>query len=143
MFATLFRYPSEPNDAAEDAPSDEEDVMDMDDEDLPYTIDIRLEFAEDHAGELGAADNCYDTEDASPVDVTIHSVTNSEDTALHDGGSSPVESSDDPEAATSRKKQPWFVLPLYAVLGSASIGLLSFLSASSTVSAESVSCLST
>ncbi|THG96082.1 hypothetical protein EW026_g5681 [Hermanssonia centrifuga] len=137
VFATLFRYPSEPNDAAEDAPSDEEDVMDMDDEDLPYTIDIRLEFAEDHAGELGAADNCYDTEDASPVDVTIHSVTNSEDTALHDGGSSPVESSDDPEAATSRKKQPWFVLPLYAVLGSASIGLLSFLSASSTVSAES------
>lgn len=38
-------------------------------------------------------------------------------------------------------KQPWFVLPLYAVLGSASVGLLSFLGTISGQGAQVVSCL--
>lgn len=35
---------------------------------------------------------------------------------------------EDVERAARKPNQPWFVLPLFAVIGSASVGLLSFLS---------------
>ncbi|KAI0345542.1 hypothetical protein BDW22DRAFT_1324774 [Trametopsis cervina] len=77
---------------------------------------------EDSEGENRDQVSVYgDEEDSEGVHVSVRSATD-------DGGSSRTHPNADVESQRN-KKQPWFVLPLYAVLASASVGFLSFLSA--------------
>lgn len=120
IFASLIRYPSDPNQL--EPPPEEEDILDQDDDDLPSVIDIRDErtpkevYGDDHESLHNAT-----------VDVSVHPVNDPQNTELHEA--SPTHSSDRPdmESNTPSMRKPWLVMPLYAVFGSASVGLLCFL----------------
>lgn len=104
------------------------DVDDLDDDELPQLSTAledsrrrRLSQIRRMIPEQDQVSVYGDEEDSEGVHVSVRSATD-------DGGSSRTHTNADVESQRN-KKQPWFVLPLYAVLASASVGFLSFLSA--------------
>ncbi|KAI0345540.1 hypothetical protein BDW22DRAFT_884668 [Trametopsis cervina] len=133
IFSYLRRYPrpetppSPHGVDSEDAEQEQEipDVDDLDDDELPQLSSAlednrrrrlshirRVRPEEDQVSVYGSEDN--------------ESVRPSVRLATDHGGSTHT---DVDVESLGDKKQPWFVLPLYAVLASASVGFLSFLSA--------------
>lgn len=133
IFASLVRYPSDPKrEVRAEEEESEEDVLDQEDEDLPHVIDISIANTT-FSREVSEAYKDYDTSDE--VHVAITPVDNVDD----DGQHAPTPATTrhntqempdvEANAASSKTRRALFVLPLWAILGSASVGLLCFLGA--------------
>lgn len=139
IFAFLFRYPySTPDETVDAGPESDIDASDDDVNDHDGAVDrevpvIGIEGASGHSPDhiessfKGSQDEFYEDVSVTIVPAPVSSV----DDVRSVGGPTDdtVEpNSEDIERATRKPKQPWFVLPFFAVIGSASVGMLSFLS---------------
>ena len=143
IFAVLFKYPSEPErqegEEEQDEEEDEEDILDRDDDELPPVIDISwqnpqaLRVAD--ASTWRPGHKKFDSWSNEDITVEVHPVSDPQNDAI--GGPSSttsehatihhaeLEENEQPPAQAG--KEPWLVLPFFAVIASASVGLLAFL----------------
>ena len=154
IFASLFRYPSGPQDStAPDSVDEGDDVLDIsdvhievfpaDDDDGNGSCDEnekarRMEGKSDDALGVRVEVRPASEGSGSVEDVSTVVPTPAEPEPGQEQEQEHEHSSDGDIEGGPREKKPWFVLPLFAVLGSASVGLLAFLN-SSGAGAEAVS----
>ena len=159
FFASLTRYPPADGHDLAGSETDEEDSDEEEEEggDIPHVIDISFTDSGsltqgmemlyvEHNHSVSAGNLSEATEEGVQVSVlpvngaSDDSGLEAEGVGMHASLPSRRTTGEqlDVEAATPKKRAPLFVLPLRAVFGSASVGLLCFLGATSGATPEAV-----
>ncbi|KIP02974.1 hypothetical protein PHLGIDRAFT_130425 [Phlebiopsis gigantea 11061_1 CR5-6] len=143
IFASLFRYPSRPpqDPAAPSDASENDDVLDIPDLRIQVVEADNDEDSEPRDEEDKAQSGQEKPDEALGVSVEIRPASEGSSSVedVSTAVPTPAEPTHEHEHETRtegdveggpRERKPWFVLPLFAVLGSASMGLLAFLNSS-------------
>ncbi|KAJ3549374.1 hypothetical protein NM688_g5183 [Phlebia brevispora] len=123
IFATLIRYPYDPNRPGL-REQEEEDILDQEDDELPPPVPAVYGRRREDSSSSNNSAECIQEDNVRSPPLTANEEY--EMVPIPSSSSSSVGSSD-PESTTPPRRREWFVLPLYAVIASAAVGGLSFI----------------
>ena len=133
FLAWLIRHPWDESQDDDGYETEEEDVMEVDDDELPV-IDIRREDDNESLSSPRLSSSSSNPDESTALRRTIScaelGVSNYATPGVEIHITEVTSDAGDPVTKPAKKKAPLFVLPLAAVLVSSSVGLLSFLGTS-------------